>query len=240
MLEHFLSLADADRALRTFLKLARHDMRGWALTGGLAIEIHRLHRGCRPSVRSLNDIDFIADSFDSIPESLANSFLFRHIHPLDPPGKTMLQIIDEESALRVDVFRACGATMSRTSNLDIPTGTIRLISLADLVARSARLALDLAGGVPTPPKHAADFLRLVELVDQADVELVWRDHRKPGHPLTFEETHCLLQELIPACQDLLITPDYSKDTDRVCPRCSTTTAFRFADPNLVLAILGYC
>jgi len=152
----------------------------------------------------------------------------------------MLQIIDEESALRVDVFRASSATMSRTSNLDLPTGTIRLISLEDLVARAARLALDLAAGAPTPSKHATDFLRLAELVDPADVEIIWRDHRKPEHPLSFEETNRLLQDLIPACQDLLITPDYSKDTEMVCPRCSTTTAFRFADPNLILAILGYC
>ena len=229
MLERFLSLADADRASRTFLKLARHDMRRLALTGGFAIEIHRLRQGCRPPIRSLNDIDLIAGSFASIPQSLAG-FLFRHIHPLAPPGRTMLQIVDEESALRVDVFRAYGATMSRTSNLDLPTGTIQLISLEDLVARAARLALDLAAGVPTPSKHATDFLRLAELVDPADVEIVWRDHRKPGHPLSFRETSRLLQGLIPACQDLLITPDYSKDTEKVCPRCSATTAFRFADP----------
>jgi len=50
-------------------------------------------------VRALNDIDFIAESFDHIPASLASDFLFRHIHPFDPPGRTMLQFIDAESAL---------------------------------------------------------------------------------------------------------------------------------------------
>src|ERR1051326_3381878 len=111
MLNRFLSRADADRAIHTLAKLARHDISRWALTGGMATEIHRLRSGCEPATRVLNDIDFIAGSFDCIPESLADDFLFRHIHPADPPNKTMLQAIDPDSALRVDIFRACGGTM---------------------------------------------------------------------------------------------------------------------------------
>jgi hypothetical protein len=240
MIQQFLSSVDADRALRTFRELAHHDMRRLALTGGFATEVYRLRYGCRPSVRCLNDIDFIAESFESIPESLADGFLFRHIHPLDPPGRTMLQAVFEETAVRVDVFRAYDATMSRTCNLDLPTGTIQLISLEDLVARAARLALDLAEGVPTPSKHATDFLRLAELIHPEDVEAAWCDHRKPEHPGSFRETNRLLLGLIPACEDLLITPEYSEDTEKVCPRCRTTTAFRVADAKLIQSILGYC
>jgi hypothetical protein len=240
MLQRFLCVVDADRALRTFRKLARHDISHCALTGGLAIEIHRLRRGCRASLRCLNDIDFIADSFEDIPESLADDFLFRHIHPLDPPGRMMMQFIDQESALRIDVFRADGSTMSRTSNLEFSTGTIQLTSLEDLVARAARLALGLAVGVPTLSKHATDFLRLAELVDPAVVETAWRDHRKPGQPVSFAETESLLRHLIPVRQNLLVTPDDSKETEEVCPRCRTTTAFRFADPKLIRSILGWC
>jgi hypothetical protein len=190
-------------------------------------------------VRALNDIDFIADSFDAIPKSLADDFLFRHIHPSDPPGKTMTQFIDSESALRIDVFRANGATMSRTADLDLKAAMIQLISLEDLVARTARLALGLAVGVPTPSKHAIDFLRLAELVDLTEIETAWPDHRKPGQPASFIETSSLLEHLIPVRQDLLITPDYSKDAEEACPRCRRTAAFRFADPKVILSILGY-
>jgi hypothetical protein len=140
----FLAGSDAQRVLSSFRKLARHDIGRWVLTGGLATEIHRLRAGCRPCLRPLNDIDFIADSFDCIPESLADDFLFRHIHPTDPPGKTMLQCIDPESALRIDVFRAYGGTIGRAIEVDLPVGSLRLISLEDLAARMARLALDLA------------------------------------------------------------------------------------------------
>jgi hypothetical protein len=84
ILQRFLSVADANRALQTFRKLVRHEIQGWALTGGLAVEVHRLSHGCQPSMRALNDIAFIAESFDAIPETLADDFLFRHIHPRDP------------------------------------------------------------------------------------------------------------------------------------------------------------
>src|SRR5580700_10668847 len=154
MIQQFLSVADKDRALRSLRKLARHDVSRWALTGGVALEIHRVRLRGEPAKRTLNDLDFIVDSFDCIPETLANDFLFRHIHPFDPPGKTMLQFIDPDSALRMDVFRACGRTMTRTVRLDLPSASIQLISLEDLTARTARLVMDLAEGIPVLSTHA--------------------------------------------------------------------------------------
>ncbi len=239
-LQEFLAPSDADRASRAFLKLLRHDIHELALTGGLAVEIHRISRGCRPSVRTLNDIDFITESFDSIPRSLAGSLLFRHIHPLDPPGKTLLQCVDAENSLRVDIFRAYGGESRRTSMADLAFGAIRLISLEDLVARSARLALDLANDAPTPAVHAIDFLRLVELSEAREVESVWPDHRKPGQPATFAEASYMLNDIIPSRRHLLIARNYSQDTAAQCPRCSDTAAFRLADPEIVLSLMGYC
>jgi hypothetical protein len=85
---------------------------------------------------------------------------------------------------------------------------VRLIALEDLVARSAKLALDLAGGVPTPSKYVRG--RLAELVEPNDGELAWQDQRKPNQPRTFCEANSLLQTLIPARQDLLIIPNTRK------------------------------
>jgi hypothetical protein len=240
MILEFLSIADQDRALRSFRKLARHDISRWALTGGVAIEIHSARLRGKPSMRGLNDLDFITDSFDFVPETLANDFLFRHIHPFDTPGKTMLQFVDPDTALRIDLFRACGATRTRTVRLDLPSGAIQLVSLEDLAARTARFVLGLAEGIPVLSKHARDFLRLIDLVEPAEVEAVWQDHRKPDHPLTFEETNALLHDLIPNHQELLVTAEYSKDTEAVCPRCSPTATFELANPNVILSLLGYC
>jgi hypothetical protein len=133
--------------------------------------------GLPASTRALNDLDFIAEGFDSIPTTLAYDFLFRHVHPLDPPGNTLLQFVDADTAMRIDLFRANGATMSRNICANLPSGSIQIVSLEDLVARTAKLVLDLAEGVPVPSKHADDYLRLAKLVDHSHVEAVWKDHR---------------------------------------------------------------
>ncbi len=212
-------------------KLARHDVRNWALTGGLAFQIHGLNLALPRSLRPLNDLDFITTAFSDIPETLAEDFLFRHVHPFAPPGKTMLQLIDAENALRIDVFRASGQTMSRA---------VPIVSLEDLVARAARILLDLAGGVAVPFQHGRDYLRFVESVDAVAVEAAWQDHRKPEQPATFAESSAMLRDLIPRSASLLITPQYSQDPDEACPRCTPTGAFQLADPKLVLLLLGYC
>jgi|SRR5580658_6071406 hypothetical protein len=107
-LARFPTEADADRAERTFRKLRRHNIAPLALTGGFAFELHLMERGSPAQMRPLNDIDFLVDSFDDIPKTLSGDFIFRHVHPHDPPAKTLLQCVDPETAVRVDVFRACG------------------------------------------------------------------------------------------------------------------------------------
>jgi hypothetical protein len=94
VIQHFLSGPDEERALGTLRKLARHNISRWALIGGFAVEIHHLRCGRQPSIRPLIDLHSITGGFDCIPEALADEFLFRHVHPLDPPGKTILQAID--------------------------------------------------------------------------------------------------------------------------------------------------
>jgi len=240
MLPRFLSSADSERAFHTFPKLLQHDVSRWALAGGMALEIHCLLRGQPPPIRPLNDIDFVAPAFDCIPESLAKDFLFRHVHPFDPPGKTMLQLVDASSAIRIDLFRANGAIMGRTVTVHLPSGPIQLISVEDVLARTARLLLDLDRGVPVPAKHARDYLRLARLVHPSDVDTAWHDHRKATHPSTFSEANGLIHTLLPARRSLLIAPEYSKDTAAVCLRCAPHSCFPLADANVVLSLLGYC
>ena len=240
MIDRFLCAADAKRALRTVQKLSRHDISSGALAGGLAVEIHCLRRGQSSSTRPLNDIDFVAPAFDCAPETLAEDFLFRHVHPLDPPGKTVLQLVDAETALRIDLFRAYGAIMTRTLSLEFPFGKIQVISAEDVLARTATLLLDLHGGVSVAAKHAIDYLRLEKLIPTSDLEAAWHDHRKPNHPVTFREVNTLVRGLIATHQNLPITPDYSKDGKQICSRCVPRPAFPLADPHLVLSLLGYC
>jgi hypothetical protein len=72
------------------------------------------------------------------------------------------------------------------------------------------------------------------------LEVVWQDHRKPGHPVMFREANTLVRDLIATHRKLLITPYYSEDATQICSRCVPTTAFPLADPHFVLSLLGYC
>lgn len=230
----------AGRALGALEKLRRHDTNESALTGGLAFEIHGTRLGLDAPLRPLNDLDFVAASFDLLPDALARDFLFRHIHPLAASGKMMVQLIDPENALRIDVFRAQGATMSRTVRIDVARRPLEVVSIEDLIARAARLLLDLAGGAPVAAKHARDYIRFIECVVPDRIEAAWRDHRKPGHPAVFADAEALVDELISARGDLLIVPRYSQDPHAHCLQCLPTPAFQLADPKTVLSLLGYC
>jgi hypothetical protein len=229
--------AEMERIMR---KLARHNVRNWALTGGLAYEMHGLSLGLDRGVRHWNDLDFVTGEFGYIPGTLSEDFLFRHVHRFAPPGKTMLQLIDRENAQRVDVFRACGETMNRAVEVSPSVGTMRIVALEDLIARAARLLLDLAERIPVASKHARDYLDFAGLADSARMETAWQDHRKPAHPATFEEARGMLHALIPASASLLIVPAYSQNPNEVCPQCAATRAFPLADPKIVLSLLGYC
>ena len=114
--DHFLASADATRVCRVLEKFAIHDLRKFALTGSLALETHLIGLGHLPRARTLNDVDIVVESIASIPETLAKVFLVRHIHPQVPEGKMLIQLVDPDTALRIDAFRAYGATMVRSES----------------------------------------------------------------------------------------------------------------------------
>lgn len=245
-LDRFLNTSDSARAARTLAKLSRHGISRWALTGGLAIELHISLRKGNGGTRPLHDIDFVTASFDHIPETLGDALLMRHIHPYDPPAKNMMQGVDPETRVRLDVFRAYGSEMLRAIPIELATVHLKMISLPDLAARHARLCWDLHESKPLAPKYAWDFLRLLKFVSTEEVESVWQEHRKPHRleetkcPATFAETVQEVCRLINTRSDLLVPPTYSTNVKEVCQRCHETARFRLADAGHILSLLGYC
>jgi hypothetical protein len=236
----FLSHSDAARAQGTLARLRAHRIEPLVLTGGLAIELHWHRFGFPAQLRPLNDIDFLVNSFDEIPRTLGVNLLFRHVHPSDPPARTLLQCIDPETAVRVDIFRTYGNIVNRAIPVALCGITMRMVSVEDLIARTARLCMDLRAGEQMPAKHARDFLRVLPLADRDEVEPAWQEHRKPNHPRSFVDAANLLQDLIGARRDLQIVPVYSQDVSATCSRCKPTQAFPLADATRVLSLLGYC
>jgi hypothetical protein len=235
----FLSSTDATRVSRVLEKLAFHDLRRFALTGSLAIQMHLIGLGHVPHTCSLNDVDIVVESLVSIPDALAKDFLVRHIHPHVPEGKMLIQLVDPDEALRIDVFRAYGATIARSKFVLLGTSLTQVVSLEDLAARVASLVMDLERGVAVARKHAQELQSLAQVINFDCVEAAWRDHRKSTDPSTFREALTRVRILAESRSDLLVVSTYSRDVDAVCQRCEETGSFRLASPMTIMSILGY-
>jgi len=236
----FFSPTDRVRAELTLHKIANFKESRWAITGGLAIEMHLYQHAVESFIRPLHDIDFMTASFDEIPRGLANDLLFRHIHPHDPPGRNILQGVDPTTAVRIDVFRAYGGEMERVVPVTVAGLKLRMASFEDLIARHARLNWDLIEGKRVAPKFAKDFLRMIDLVAHDLVETIWQEHRKPTQPKSFSQTVLQLRKTIATHDELLVSPIYSTDVLESCDRCENIGSFSLADASQILSILGYC
>jgi hypothetical protein len=239
-LDAFFAPSDVPRLKETLRRLAAHDVSRWAVTGGVAIEMHIARSGGSPITRALHDIDFIAPSFEAIPQGLAQELLLRHVHPEDPPGKNMLQGVHPETAVRVDVFRAYGREIERLNPVTIAGLPFHVVSLQDLVARHTRLNWDLVAGRPVAPKYVRDFLRMIDFVTTEEVQAIWLEHRKSESPENFAEAARRVRREIQTRPDLLVDPVYSTDVTEVCTRCRVVERFPLAQASRILSILGYC
>ena len=231
MFTEFLRARDAQRVSLSLEKLTAHGFQAGALTGSLAAEAHLFSLGLKTEQHPVNDIDFVVESFDSIPGSLADGFLVHHIHPHALEGKTLLQLIDPEQALRIDFFRQFGSTLARTAPLT-------MISLEDLVARTTSFVLGhLRRGATFDQKHVRAFRRLAGLGDPAKIDAAWRDHRQSELD-SFHHSAELAHQLLDLRSELAIHEQYSPEVSN-CPNCQDHGPFRRASPDVIVRILGY-
>jgi hypothetical protein len=237
MFSDWLSTRDAHKASDVAERLLADGLRG-ALTGSLATEA-QLRAHARPvERRALNDLDFVIESFNSIPPSLADRFLVHHIHPHAPEGKILLQLVDQKSGLRVDLFRAFGTALTRASRLDEQTGRLLVLSVEDLVARSiAHVCGCLRQGRPIASKYVRAFTRLAGLGKPPHLADAWRDHHQEV-PGTLDEATEEAKKLLVLCPELLIGETYST-TLTACGQCADCGPFRRAAPDVIVSILGY-
>lgn len=230
----FLSVRDTERVAIAMEKLSAHGFRDGSLTGSIAVEAHLFSRGIPTGQRPLNDLDFVVESFVSIPGSLADGFLVHHVHPQAPEGKTLLQLVDPEQALRIDFFRQFGATLTRAERLH----GLSVISLEDLIARITSLVLGhLRKGRAIDVKHARAFRRLSGLGDAAKMDAAWRDHRQSERE-SFRDAEHDAQELLARHEELIIREQYSTEI-RICPKCQDDGPFQRASSDTIVKTLGY-
>jgi hypothetical protein len=233
-----LEADDARRASDVVAKLLTNGVRACALTGSLAIAA-QLHAHGYPFRRgALNDVDLVVDHFGAIPAALADRFLMNHIHPHASEGKTLLQLVDREHAIRVDVFRSFGAALSRAGVLDQQTAPLPVLALEDLVARAtAYVCGRLRRGLEIDAKHVRTFTRLSDLGRPRGLAEAWQDHRQDV-PGTLEEATKEAHQLLDRHPELVVSETYSTVVT-TCEQCQDYGPFRLAPPEMIVDILGY-
>jgi hypothetical protein len=225
---------DAHRATETVQALLAHGVRG-ALTGGLATAAQLRAHGRKVERMHLNDVDLVVDGFDVIPESVTDSFLQHHVHPDAPEGRLLLQLIDETTGVRVDLFRAFGNTLARASALH--TGGLGILCVEDLVARTTALVSTLRRGKHLGPKHATALTRLLGLGRHEFLTAAWSDHRQ-ALPETLDEAIGEALRLLVTHRELVIVEQYTAAITR-CDRCCERGPFRPDPADRIVQVLGY-
>jgi hypothetical protein len=208
---------DARQATVVAEAVLAHGLR-CALTGGLAIGAQLRRLGRPGERRSLNDIDLVVENFAAIPESLAGAFLQHHVHPHAIDGRTLLQLVDQPRAIRIDLFCALGGSLSRASKLTHETGDLDVLSVEDLVARTTAFVCGrLRRGETIDGKHAVAFSRLRGLGRSQVLAAAWDDHRQQV-PGTLEDASREAVQLLEAHPELIGVEEYSS------PKQSSTSS----------------
>lgn len=236
VLEEVLTAVDARRAKSAFLTLKAHDLHA-ALAGSLARAIQLQQHGQSTPRRRLNDVDLVVEGFASLPPSLAGVFLLSHVHPSAAEGKILLQLIDERQALRIDIFRAFGRSLSRAAMV-AAVEPLQVLAVEDLRARStAMVHFHLARSRPIDPKYVLALSELAALGDRHVLNAAWKDHRQ-GVAGSFDEAHQHACRLVKSRPDLLVADTYSATVDP-CDRCRVVGPLRPSPPKRIVEVLGY-
>jgi hypothetical protein len=151
-----------------------------------------------------------------------------HVHPAAAEGQVLVQLIDEPLALRIDVFRAFGHSVSRAVALRW-TVAVPVLALEDLRARAAAMVYGrLQRRRPLDPKHVAAMQELAGLGERDALNAAWEEHRQ-GLPGSFDEAHRTACHLLAERPDLLM-PDHYSATIEPCDRCRIVGPLRPSAP----------
>jgi len=155
--------------------------------------------------------------------------------------KILLQLIDRDRALRIDLFRAFGATMSREHTLPGPLAPLaRVVSIEDLAARyTSHVYGHLLENYPVEAKQAQAFRRLAcfDTFGSIEMNAAWHDHRQ-GRKESFFQARGAVERLLRLRPELLFRQKYSRVLFP-CDRCLDYGPFRRADPARIVDSLGY-
>jgi len=167
------------------------------------------------AARSIDDVDIVVRSLESVGREIARDFLVSHYH-VPQPGypKFLVQLVDPRTRLRIDIF-------------------------PDLVGSIASAQERSVAGVPLRVLTADSILdhKLLTLSKGSSLKLVDSKHYRDARRLA---TIC--ERSVPdVANEFLTETSYSAEIGPPCERClaSADTNFPLAPKQQIIELLGY-
>lgn len=209
-------MTEADRLSACLDRLVPHlDMKGIAVTGGVAIQLGLAALGREGLRHQIADLDFVAGSTAAVMPSVVEQFLVSHYH-VERPGvpKFMIQLVDPLSRIRIDVFPDLVGSLGDANPIVIGSHAIRVLPLERVFEHKVHMLSRATVSAPIDPKHVRDAHMLGDVLGMKIPEVVTQ----------------------------VLAPDvYGIDDDRFCDRCDLSQHPRWplAPKNRVFELLGW-
>ncbi len=240
-LPNVLSFADRERLATTLWRLTQIATGPLLVVGSIALRIH-LHRRDYPALdRSLNDLDLAVSDLDSLPVVEGKVFLVSHYHPksaLSSSGRMLLQLVDEETRLRIDIFQTLAGAIDRASSLG-DSSSLCVVSVEDILVRTLLvLQAQAASGMATT-KYVETIQRLSDIVNMERANQLWATARNADQPASIHAAIAYADGLLRARPSSDRVVEYGRLDDPPCDLCERTDRYPLADKQRIFDTLGY-
>lgn len=156
--EVFATREDGSRCVLALTKLAGQTSEPLLVTGRLAVAWHLSWRGVNMRKRPFNDIDVVIKGESRLRASLTQHFLVAHYHPAHGRGRMLLQLADEESRGRIDLFTPGSDSLAeRSLTAGLGEGKVDVVAAEDLAARLLCVLCQVLAGRTVDAKYYGGF-----------------------------------------------------------------------------------
>jgi hypothetical protein len=192
------------------------------LTGSIAARWHLGQVSGAEMFGGAGDIDLVLRSEAAeLPAGIAEGFLVNHYHPGRENGNLLLQLIDDDSAVQVDIFTPRSATIADRSVVAAigPTEWL-LVSAEDLTARLLAIVSIVSDRRSIERKYVAKLEELLTVADETGWHRLWPEYRKPNDLADPSDALASVRRAIAQSPQLLTGTKHEADTKIVCSHCS--------------------
>jgi len=212
------------------------------IVGSIALRYHLNRHGCAPLHRPLHDLDLAVSDVESLPPVEGEALLVSHYHPdsaTSGTGRLLLQLVDPETALRIDIFHALPGAFHRASPLGHCSPHIFVACIEDVLVRSILvLGAQIESG-SVEFKHVETIQRLSDIVKMEKADQLWATIDQGVWPGSIREAIEHAGSVLQDHPSLYGVLQYGRLDDPPCDQCLWTDRYPLAEKHRIFEILGY-